>query len=97
MGNLTLMIDSPVALNSMVFRLSSLEQLHRNFEVNMYIAKRFHMQSIKVDYYDYENKKVLHNAPVFNFEQDIRDYISSSTETIVVKYTKPHFKPILST
>ncbi len=70
----------------MVFRLSSLEQLQHNFEVNMYIAKRFHMQSVKVNYYDFEHKKHLQNASVFNFEQDIRDYISSSTETILVKY-----------
>ena len=61
------MIDSPLALNSMVFRLSSLEQVQQNFEVNMYIAKRFHMQSIKVNYYDFEKKKLLENAAAFNF------------------------------
>ena len=61
------MIDSPLALNSMVFRLSSLEQVQQNFEVNMYIAKRFHMQSIKANYYDFEKKKLLENAAAFNF------------------------------
>jgi len=61
------MIESPVALNSMVFRLSSIAELYKKYEVNMYIAKRFHMESIKADYYDFENKKPMHKAQVFNF------------------------------
>lgn len=95
-GNLTLMIDSPIALNSMIFRLQTLAQLYRTFEVNLYIAKRFHMNSIRVNCYDFEFKKKVNNVQAFNFEQDIRDYISASLETIVVKYSKAHFKPILS-
>lgn len=79
-------MDAPMALNSIVFRLDSLIESYNNFETNLYIARRFHMDEVIVNYYDFVQKRPILNAKVYNFQQDIRDYISSSNQTIVVKY-----------
>ena len=54
------------------------------------------MKAVRANCYDFEFKKKVNNVQAFNFEQDIRDYISASLETIIVKYNKAHFKPIIS-
>jgi hypothetical protein len=95
-NDLTLMIDSPVAMNSMVMRLEGLLELYRSFEVSLYMARRFHMYAVNATYYDFEERRPVNNIQVYNFEQDIRDYITASHQAILVKYPKEHFQPILS-
>lgn len=86
LGDISLMIDAPLALNSMLFSFRSLVDFYNDYETNLYIAKRFHMYEVKQSYYDFKSRKPVVNHKVYAFEQDIRDYISASTEAIVVKY-----------
>jgi hypothetical protein len=52
------------------------------------------MEERSVNHYDFQKQKPILWAKVFSFEQDIRDYISASTQAIVVKYWPEHFQPI---
>ena len=53
------------------------------------------MKELRVDHFDFTQQKEIINSKVFSFEQDIRDYISASTQAIVVKYRHHHhFRPI---
>ena len=86
--------ESPIALNSMMFRLDSLIEFYNNFETTFYIAKRFHMKELRVDHFDFQRQVEIKKARVFSFEQDIRDYVSASPQAIVVKYKKHHFRVV---
>ena len=53
------------------------------------------MKELRVDHFDFTQKRYIQNARVFSFEQDIRDYISASIQAIVIKYKSGvHFRPI---
>jgi hypothetical protein len=95
-GDVELSRKAPTALNSLVFRLDSLVEAYNDFATNLYIAKRFHMKEQTIDYFDFQRGKSVLGARVFSFEQDIRDYISASTQAIVVQYGPGHFKPLAS-
>ena len=52
------------------------------------------MKELRVNHFDFTHQRFIKNDKVFSFEQDIRDYVSASTQAIVVKYRNSHFRPI---
>lgn len=96
MNDLSLALEAPVAMNSVLFRVEGMEELVRSYAVSLFMAKRFHMKEGTVSYQDWEGRRKVEKGRVFSFEQDIRDYISASPQTILVKYPPLHFRPILA-
>jgi hypothetical protein len=62
-----MMLEAPLGLNSMLFRVEGMEELCRSYAVSLFMAKRFHMKEVVANYQDWEGKRKVKNGRVFSF------------------------------